>query len=330
MNNKYNNHIAFSACLAFIMLILFLDIGYGLILTLSLYCVSQFFMKHLTKKLPFLASKIITSIFIIGFFALVYFFMHTSIKYGITAIQGDNGQTLQTVLGSITDVRNKMPGFISKKLPQSAADLEIIVSNLTANLNQHIMGLSGSSINYFFQSLFAFIISISLLQKKTETNSPMILSLKNNFSDFIQSFKVLMGAQVYVALWNAIWLTIYLFAILPAFDIEISYRKTLIILTLFISLIPALGNVISNTALLILCLPFGVYVILASLIFMILIHKAEYLINAKIIGQQSNANVVEILLSLIIFELIFGIDGLILGPVTYAYVKNFLLKEKIL
>lgn len=327
---KNKSLITFLICIIFIFLLLCLDLGYGLILTLSLYCVSQVLMKLLTKKLPFIISKIITSILIISFFVLVYFSIQFAIKNAIHTLMSDNGHTLQIILNSLEEFKQKLPTFFAKKIPSTQTDIEQIIGGLSASLNQHLIWFGGSSLNYFFQTLFSLIISISLIKKPNIDTSPAIQLLKNNFMDFINYFKVLMIAQIYVAVWNTLWLSIYLFIILPLFGIELSYKKTLTILTLFVSLVPALGNIVSNTALIILCIPHGVYVIIASLIFMILIHKAEYLINAKIVGQKSKANVVEILMALIIFELLFGLDGLILGPVIYVYVKNFLLKEKIL
>lgn len=327
---KNKNLVTFVLCIAFILLLLCLDLGYGLILTLALYCVSQFSMKFLTKKLPFTLSKAITAILMIGFFVLIYFSIQWSIKNGIHALMSDNGHTLQLILTSLSDFKEKLPTFFAKKIPTNQSDIEHFLSGLTASINQNLLGFGGSSIHYFFQTLFSLIISISLIKEPNTDTSRTITLLKNNFLDFINFFKVLMVAQIYVAIWNTLWLAIYIFVMLPIFDIELSYKKTLIILTLFVSLIPALGNIVSNTALLILCIPSGIYVVLTSLIFMVLIHKAEYLINAKIVGQKSNANLVEILMALIIFELLFGLDGLILGPVVYVYIKHFLLKEKIL
>jgi predicted PurR-regulated permease PerM len=287
-------------------------------------------MHFFCKKLSFISSKIITSILLVSMFVLIYFSIQVSIKNCMQAVSHDNGHTVQSILKSINNFKETAPVFITKKLPTTTSEMEPVINNFSNYINQHIIGFGGTSINLLFQTIFALIISISLIKKPSVNDSQMTKLLKFHFNNFIHSFKVLMGAQIYVAIWNAVWLLIYLFFILPAFDITLSYRKTLIIFTLFISLIPALGNMISNTVLLVLCLPFGLYTVLASLIFIVIIHKAEYLINAKIVGKQSHANIVEILLSLIIFELIFGLDGLILGPVTYAYVKGFLITEKIL
>ncbi|WP_000295294.1 AI-2E family transporter, partial [Acinetobacter baumannii] len=58
-----------------------------------------------------------------------------------------------------------------------------------------------------------------------------------------------------------------------------------------------------------------------ALLYLVLVHKLEYFINAKIIGHKINANAWEILLAMLIFESIFGLSGLIAAPIFYAYLK---------
>lgn len=69
---------------------------------------------------------------------------------------------------------------------------------------------------------------------------------------------------------------------------------------------------------------------IVSLIFLVVIHKAEYFLNAKIIGEQVNAKAFELLLVMIIFEHLFGIGGIVLAPVCYAYLKKELISHQII
>ena len=69
---------------------------------------------------------------------------------------------------------------------------------------------------------------------------------------------------------------------------------------------------------------------IVSLIFLVVIHKAEYFLNAKIIGEQVNAKAFELLLVMIVFEHLFGIGGIVLAPVCYAYLKKELISHQII
>ncbi len=84
---------------------------------------------------------------------------------------------------------------------------------------------------------------------------------------------------------------------------------------------PSSATCISNTAIVIVCLSQGVPVALASLVYLVVIHKLEYFLNARIIGSHINARAWELLIAMLVMEAAFGITGLIAAPIFYAYFK---------
>ena len=56
--------------------------------------------------------------------------------------------------------------------------------------------------------------------------------------------------------------------------------------------------------------------------FLVLIHKAEYFINAKVIGHRTQMGVWELLSVMFVMEAIFGPAGLVAAPLFYAYTKK--------
>ncbi|MGZ3159939.1 MAG: hypothetical protein ACXU7H_12705, partial [Burkholderiaceae bacterium] len=85
------------------------------------------------------------------------------------------------------------------------------------------------------------------------------------------------------------------------------------------------GNLISNTVLVIVALSHSLNTAVASLIFMIVIHKLEYFLNAKIIGAHINARAWELLIAMLVMESVFGLPGVVAAPVFYAYLKKELM-----
>ena len=61
---------------------------------------------------------------------------------------------------------------------------------------------------------------------------------------------------------------------------------------------------------------------IASLLFMIAVHKLEYFLNARIIGSKINSKAWELLIVMLVMESIFGLAGVIVAPVFYAYAKK--------
>jgi predicted PurR-regulated permease PerM len=60
---------------------------------------------------------------------------------------------------------------------------------------------------------------------------------------------------------------------------------------------------------------------LIALIFLIAIHKLEYFLNSKIIGDRIRNPIWLTLLALIIGERLMGIPGMVLAPVILNYLR---------
>ncbi len=103
--------------------------------------------------------------------------------------------------------------------------------------------------------------------------------------------------------------------------IQLPLVKTMIAITFVVGLIPVLGNLISNTVIVVVSLSHSVGVAIGSLLYLVIIHKLEYFFNARIIGGQIRAFAWELLIAMIIMESIFGLVGVIAAPIYYAYLK---------
>ena len=104
--------------------------------------------------------------------------------------------------------------------------------------------------------------------------------------------------------------------------LRLPYSWALILLTFAAGLIPIVGNLICNAVLTLVGLSVSPLVALACLVFLIAIHKAEYFINAKVIGHRTHMGVWELLSVMLLMEAIFGPAGLVAAPLFYAYAKK--------
>jgi predicted PurR-regulated permease PerM len=103
----------------------------------------------------------------------------------------------------------------------------------------------------------------------------------------------------------------------------------MIALTFVVGLLPVLGNLISNTVIVVVSLSVSLLVAVGSLAFLILIHKLEYFVNARIVGARIRARAWELLLAMVVMDAWFGIPGLIAAPIYYAYLKDELTARKL-
>ena len=151
---------------------------------------------------------------------------------------------------------------------------------------------------------------------------PFAAALALRVSRFANAFRQIIFAQVKISAINTVFTGIFLAGVLPAFGVHLPLTKTLIAITFLAGFLPVVGNLISNTLIFIVGLSTSIYVAIAALIFLVVIHKLEYFLNAKIVGTRIRSRAWELLLAMILLEVAFGIAGLIAAPIYYAYIKN--------
>src|SRR6201981_21004 len=139
--------------------------------------------------------------------------------------------------------------------------------------------------------------------------------VSTRFRDFYRSFATVMGAQLTISLINTTLTAIFLLAV------HMPHAALLIAVTFLCGLVPIVGNLVSNTVIVFVALTVSLKLAISALIFLILIHKLEYFLNSKIIGDRIRNPVWLTLIALIIGEQLIGIPGLILAPVVLNYLR---------
>jgi predicted PurR-regulated permease PerM len=124
-----------------------------------------------------------------------------------------------------------------------------------------------------------------------------------------------MGAQILISAINTALTSVFVvWAGLP-------YDVLVIVVTFLCGLLPILGNLVSNTLIVGIAFTVSPKMAVTALIFLVVIHKLEYFLNSKIIGDRIKNPVWLTLLGLIVGERLMGIPGMILAPVLLHYIK---------
>ena len=139
--------------------------------------------------------------------------------------------------------------------------------------------------------------------------------VSTRFRDFYRSFATVMGAQITISCINTVLTSIFLLAV------RMPQAPLLIAVTLLCGLVPIVGNLVSNTIIVFVALTVSLKLAISVLLFLILVHKLEYFINSKIIGDRIRNPIWLTLVALIIGERLMGIPGLILAPVVLNYLR---------
>lgn len=242
------------------------------------------------------------------------------------------GASLDKFMILVDRARGQLPPFIDNYLPASATEFQV---SLSAWLTKHLgeLQLLGKGAAHMFVTLLIGMVlgAIIALQRIPDVTKrkPLAAALFERLHLLSQAFRNIVFAQIKISLLNTAFTSIFLAVILPLCGVHLPLTKTLIVLTFLLGLLPVVGNLMSNTLIFIVGMSLSIWVAMAALGYLIVIHKVEYFLNARIVGGQISAKSWELLLAMLIFEAAFGLPGVVAGPIYYAYLKSELRKVEL-
>ncbi len=248
---------------------------------------------------------------------------------GVTALLRNSGESLpilmQKMAQIIEDARAQLPAELLARVPEDADTLQ---RTLVEWLRSHSdsLQLAGRDLGRtLVHVLMGMVIGALLsLQKATRhaDRRPLSERISGQAERLASAFRRVVFAQFWISSINTFFTWLYLGVALPLFGVDLPLVKSLVTITFVVGLLPIVGNLISNTAILIVSLSQGLPVAVASFVYLVVIHKLEYFLNARIIGSHINARAWELLIAMLVMEAAFGIPGLIAAPIFYAYFKQ--------
>jgi predicted PurR-regulated permease PerM len=251
----------------------------------------------------------------------------------VTVLQ-NTGETLpllmQKMAQIVEETRDKLPAALHGYIPDDAVSMQATIATWlrehAGSLQLAGRGISRSLVHILIGMIIGALLSLQKASPHPD-RQPLAQDIARRATRLAAAFQRVVFAQVYISMFNTLLTWIYLDVVLRAFGVDLPLVKILVALTFVLGLIPIIGNLLSNTAIVIVCLSNGLPVAAASLVFLIVIHKLEYFLNARIIGSHINARAWELLIAMLVMEAAFGITGLIAAPILYAYFKEEL-REK--
>lgn len=276
--------------------------------------------KFSSKQSRTIAVVLLSALIIVGISAAVWAM--------VVFLRSDAG-SLQTLLQKLANMieasRSQLPQWVSTNLPDG---VDALHDWMTDWLREHageakLVGQEAGRV--IVQLLLGMIIgSMVALQDATSDDDyrPFASALLDRVVNLTLMFRKIVFAQVRISLINTAFTAIYLLVVLPLAGVHLPLTKSMIAITFLTGLIPVVGNIVSNTLIVIVGLSHSLQVAVASLVFMVVIHKLEYFLNARIIGSQINARSWEMLAAILLMETLFGLSGVVAAPVFYAYLKK--------
>ncbi|PMQ06227.1 MULTISPECIES: AI-2E family transporter [Dyella] len=239
----------------------------------------------------------------------------------------------QQLMPLVEKAREQLPATVVGWLPDSVDDLRIMALELTRKHSVSLQTIGKEAARVFVHILIGMVLGAIVALSRTRPAhqvGPLASALGLRAQRLAEAFHNIVFAQIKISLLNTAFTAIFLLGVLPLMDIHVPLAKTLVVITFIAGLLPVIGNLISNTAITIAGLSVSLGVGVAALGFLILIHKLEYFLNARIVGSQIRARAWELLVAMLLMEAAFGLAGLIAAPIYYAYLKSELEAERLI
>jgi predicted PurR-regulated permease PerM len=232
-------------------------------------------------------------------------------------------ELLDFIARTVLELRSKVPPDMAIYLPEGAAEVQRVVAGYL-RAQAGAMAMAGRA--WLGGLLFAYVGlivgTLAAVAHGPAVRRPLALQMFRRITRFGEAFGQIVAAQFWIAAFNTFLTAVFLLFLLPLWNEELPYTPALITLTFVAGLVPIVGNLLCNVVITLVGLSVSPATALACLGFLVLIHKAEYFINAKVVGSRTQMAVWELLAVMFMAEAVFGPAGLVAAPLFYAYFKK--------
>ena len=323
--------ISYLLAVAAVLLVLRFHLLPAVFAGLAVYVLTLKLARHLPRNLNRFARQVALGVVVVCVIicltsagAAIWSFIGSS--HGIAAL-------LATIVDTLGSLRSTLPESVAELLPTT---IEGLRQQLVEMFGEHVQKISVVGIEGF--KVFAHILlgmvvgGMAAVHHFMEHDSapPFISALRSRLRNLATAFDKVVFAQVKISALNTCLTALYLLVALPLFGVQLPMASILVLLTFAVGMLPVVGNLVSNTVIVVISLGVAPGVGIASLLFLVLIHKAEYFMNARIVGHEVQATAWELLTAMLLLEAVFGIPGLVAAPVVYAWLKTEVKEQRMI
>jgi predicted PurR-regulated permease PerM len=240
---------------------------------------------------------------------------------------------LQQLAAALDQLRAGLPAVLSPHVPASLEALREWGATWLRGHAAQVQLWGGHTVRGLGHALAGVVIGALLALRPPPVASgagagaPLEAGLRRGFDALVDSFAAVVFAQLRIALLNTALTALYLLVLLPLLGAPLPLAGTLLVATFVASLVPVLGNLVSNAMIVVVSLAQSPAIAGLSLLWLVLIHKLEYVLNAHIVGGRIRARAWELLTAMLVLEAAFGLAGLVSAPVIYAQAKSALIRR---
>jgi predicted PurR-regulated permease PerM len=242
-------------------------------------------------------------------------------------------ELLQLMADTLEKLRARLPEWLADRVPSSPDDLNSVAAHWLRDNAAQIQVWGHHTLRAIAYGLAGFVIG--MLASISGPNHPVgpstfMQAWRTRLAQLEQAFIDVVAAQLRIALINTALTAVYLVLLVPLLGWRVPLTATLVWVTFLASLLPVVGNLLSNTAIVLASLTVSPVLGALSLAFLVAIHKLEYFLNAHIVGRRIQVSTYSLLAAMLILEATFGLVGVVAAPIYVAWATRELRAQHLL
>lgn len=248
----------------------------------------------------------------------------------------DGPESLAVLMQKMADVvdtgKNYLPVWAQEYVPSNLGELQAASSEWLRKNAGHLSVVGGDIGIFLIHVIIGVIIGgmIGLHHEIRGERGVFAQALGERVEQVSQAFRRIVFSQVRISALNTTLTGIFLVLVMPLLDHPLPLTKVMIAVTFVAGLLPIIGNLISNAVIFLIALSVSPLAAVLALGYLVVIHKLEYFVNARIIGSQIEARAWELLIAMLVMESAFGLAGVVAAPIYYAYIKSELSSRRLI
>lgn len=327
---RLSSHVLAAVALVGVLLLhLLVPLLVGLLVYQLVVSITPFAERYFSTKLA--------KMLVVVLFAAVVIAAIAGAVFALISFFRSDIENLPKLLAKVSDildrVRAGIPAFLAGYLPDDIADLQQKALDWLRSHVAELQMMGAHTLVTVAETIIAMVIGVVLSLREVDahaTPGPLAIELTRRSERFAGAFRNVALSQLSISVLNTSFTAVYLVIGLHLFGVHLPLTKTMIAITFIVGLLPIIGNLTSNTIVVIVSLAHSPAVAVASLVFLVVIHKLEYFLGARIVGSRIKSQIWELLIAMMAMEALFGIPGLVAAPIYYAYLKSELLAAELI
>jgi predicted PurR-regulated permease PerM len=271
-----------------------------------------------------LTSRILTVISVSIVLLIVGAALFAGFELLLSASADGLARLLQLLADTLDQIRDTAPQWMASRLPDSAAAMQEAISSWLRSHAGMVQHWGRQALHVLVHLLVGLAVGLMAgAAGPPRQPVPMVLRLAQaRLEQLALAFVDIVAAQLRISLINTALTAVYLLLILPAMGYRVPLGMTLVAFCFFASLLPIVGNLLSNAAIILAALTVSLGLGVGSLVFLVVIHKLEYFLNARIVGDRIRVAAYALLASMLVLEAAFGVAGLVAAPIYCAWLTR--------